>query len=82
MVRDARFFFAEGVKPNHFNERGRRFALRYLRPGWGYRYHLDLDELFPEEASYAEIPEYQGAIDRVFDILDMRRERFENGQGK
>ncbi|BEP96952.1 hypothetical protein GmRootA79_53370 (plasmid) [Acidovorax sp. A79] len=76
MVRDARSFFGEGVRPSHFNERGRSFALKYLRPGWEYRYHLDLDDLFPDEATYADIPESQASIDKVFAILDARRKHF------
>lgn len=81
LVRDARAALGDGFRPSNFNENGRPFALKYLRPGWDYRYHLDLDGLFPDEKTYADIPDTQNSIDRVFAVLDMRRDGFQKVSG-
>ena len=78
MVRIARACLDDGVRPSNFNDQGRPFALKSLRPGWEYRYHLDLDALFPDEATYADIPELPASIERVFSVLDMRRQQFKD----
>lgn len=77
LVREARATLGDGFRPSNFNEHGRPFALKYLRPGWDYRYHGDLDSLFPDEKTYADVPESQETIDKVFAVLDLRREQFQ-----
>jgi hypothetical protein len=66
------------ITPSTFNERGCKFALKYLRPGWTYRYQEDLDVLFPEAETYSAIPENQSTLDAVFSLLDERLRNYEN----
>lgn len=77
LVREARATLGDGFRPSNFNENGRPFALKYLRPGWTYRYHVDLDSLFPDEKMYADIPESQKSIGNVFAVLDLRWDQFQ-----
>jgi hypothetical protein len=60
------------LRPELFTEPGRRFFNLYYRPGWVALFWRDLEDLFPDVTSFAEIPVSEESLRKVFELLTRR----------
>lgn len=60
------------LRPELFTETGCRFFNLYYRPGWVALFWRDLEDLFPNVSSFAEIPVSEESLRKVLELLTRR----------